>query len=317
LSDAERDPDDHPTAEAFESLYHALPADRQAALRDEAVASLVQKGYHRDYLTMLILPEVCHLLAAQVGGSVAPVPPASSVRPPTRSMLPPTRASGEHRHKEGKPQARLRAPTRRHLLREDLEETGRLLSVYPQAIARGEIGRSEADRLKFVSAAKHALRCGEDPPALFADNLQQQRWYYDQADEDTARKDLKAYLYGIDAQRRPQPPPAIEMPDLSDDARIVDAVQRQWARLGHRGDAWAYVHVHDPTWSRERWDKAVHELAQHQLAWKEAHALSPIGELGIDTDWRASPFPADPECAECGEVSPTCMCQAVEDNADA
>jgi len=39
----------------------------------------VQKGYHRDYLTMLILPEVCHLLAAQAGCSVAPVPLACSV----------------------------------------------------------------------------------------------------------------------------------------------------------------------------------------------------------------------------------------------
>jgi len=63
-------PDDHTAAEAFEAMYRTLPADRQAALRDEAVASLVQKGYHRDYLTMLILPEVCHLLAAQAGCSV-------------------------------------------------------------------------------------------------------------------------------------------------------------------------------------------------------------------------------------------------------
>ena len=176
---------------------------------------------------------------AQAGSEVAPVPPASSVGPPTRSTLPPTRASGEHRRGKDKLQARLPAPTRRHLLREDLEVTGRLLRVYNQAIARGEIGRSEADRLKFVSEAKHALRCGEDPPALFADNLQQQRWHYDQADEDTAWKDLRAHLYGIDAQRRPQPPPAIETPDLSEDARIVDAVQRQWARLGHSSDAWA------------------------------------------------------------------------------
>jgi hypothetical protein len=303
------------TTEVCESLYRSLPADRQAALRDDAIASLVQKGYHRDYLTMLILPEVCHLLAAQVGDSLAPVPPASSVGPSTRSTPPSTRPTGGHRHGKDTPQARLPAPTRYHLIREDLEETSRLLMVSHQAIARGEIGRSEADRLKFVSEAKHALRCGEDPPALFADNLQQQRWHYDQADEDAAQKELKAYLYGIDAQRKPQPPPAIETLDLSADARMVDAIQRQWARLGHRGDAWASVHAHDPTWSRARWDKAVCELAEYQRVWK-VQRLVPIKELALEEVWQASPCPEDLVCAGCGEEGPACACQDVEDLAD-
>jgi hypothetical protein len=306
----EREPDDHTTAEAFESLYHALPADRQAALREEAVTSLVQKGHHRDFLTMLILPEICHLLATQAGCSVAPVPPASAV-----GSSPPA-CTGSAKPTPKKPQQRLPAPTRRHLLREDLEEISRFLVIYNQAVDRGEIGRSEADRLTCYSEAKHALRCGENPPALFADNLQKQRWHYDQADEDTARRDLNAYLYGIDPQQREQPPPASVPRALSEDARMVDAVQREWTRLGQPGDAWAYVHARDLTWTRERWDKAVSELAESQRVWK-AHRLAPIGELGIkDTDWWASPFPEDLECAECGEVGPSCACAAVEDNAD-
>jgi hypothetical protein len=315
-------PDDPTAAETCEALYRTLPADRQAALRTEAVASLVQKGYHRDYLTMLILPEVCHLLATQAGCAVAPVPRASAVgsSPPPSvggTTLTPTPAGGlptqhtphatptpgGHRSGKAKPKARLPAPTRSHLLREDLEEMSRLLVVYIQAIARGEIGRSDADRLKFCAEAKHALRCGADPQALFADNLRHQRWQYDQTDEDTARRQLTAHLYGIEEQRTAPPLPASEPPTLSKDAWCVRELQRDLARHGVQGDVWAHLHRENPThWTDEHCHTIARELARYQQACQHATALGRLGEIGPEENWPTGLWSDDAECAECGDM---------------
>ena len=43
---------------------------------------------------------------------------------------------------------------------EDLKDTGRLLGLHDQAVARGLMGSSEADRLRFVAAAEHARAVG-------------------------------------------------------------------------------------------------------------------------------------------------------------
>jgi hypothetical protein len=51
---------------------------------------------------------------------------------------------------------------------EDLANTKRLLELHGQAVARGIISSSEADLLRFTSAAEHALAIGRgNPPGLF------------------------------------------------------------------------------------------------------------------------------------------------------
>ena len=51
---------------------------------------------------------------------------------------------------------------------EDLADAGRLLELHRQAMGRGLVGPSEADRLKFAAAAVHARAVGKNPCGLFA-----------------------------------------------------------------------------------------------------------------------------------------------------
>src|SRR5690606_23004954 len=76
-------------------------------------------------------------------------------------------------------------PTLNDVRVEDLEDTGRLLRLHAQAVARGLVGASEADRLRFVGAAEHALALGdENPPGLFMYLVHGRFWrYLTQGDE--------------------------------------------------------------------------------------------------------------------------------------
>jgi hypothetical protein len=53
---------------------------------------------------------------------------------------------------------------------------------------------------------------------------------------------------------------AISRPDLSDDAKLVQAVRAAVAKAGYRGDAFPMLKRQKPEWTRERWDRAVEEL---------------------------------------------------------
>jgi len=294
------------TDEACEALYETLPVDDQAALRNEAIARLIKKGYHPDFLGMLVSTEIGHLLAPRIGGCVAPVPLASAVgRAPSPAIERPTRPPE-------KPQAPLPAPTRTHLLREDLEDISRLLVIYDHAIDRGEVGRSEAERLKFCAEAKHALRCGENPTALLASNLKHQRWQYDQSDEDTAQRELKNHLYGCGAPRSSPPVPASAPPPLSKDAWCVRELQREMARHAVQGDIWAYLRQEEG-WTQERCHSVAQELTSYQQACQQGAALGRLGAHGEGEEWQAAPFPPDAECAECGSIGGACACLNLED----
>ena len=48
--------------------------------------------------------------------------------------------------------------------------------------------------------------------------------------------------------------------ELSDDARLVQAVREVAARAGLRGDPFPLLKREKPEWTRERWDRAVAEL---------------------------------------------------------
>jgi hypothetical protein len=139
-----------------------------------------------------------------------------------------------------------------------------LLGLLDQAIARGFVGSSEADRLRFVGAAEHALAVGKrNPPGLFLYLVRGGLWrYLTQEDEDRASRRLKLHQFG--------PPrevggvvlrPEVAMgPRLSEDARLVREVRAAVARAGYRGDPFPMVRARDASWTRGRWDAATAEL---------------------------------------------------------
>ena len=143
---------------------------------------------------------------------------------------------------------------------EDLKDTGRLLDLLGQAIDRKLVGSSEADRLKFVAAAEHALAIGQgNPPGLFAYLLRGACWrYITQGDEDRANARIKAFLRGPELV--PVARAAPKRPVLSEDARAVREYQRAFAVARYPGDPFPQVRRLDPSWTRERWDAASAEL---------------------------------------------------------
>jgi hypothetical protein len=146
---------------------------------------------------------------------------------------------------------------------EDLKDTGRLMELLGQAVSRGLVSESEADRLRFLGAAEHALAIGKENPAgLFAYLIRGKLWrYLTQDDEDRANARIKAFLRGPEppgvASSSIQPP---ARPMLSEDARMVIRVRSALAGKGYRGDPFPQVRRLDPSWTRARWDAALAEL---------------------------------------------------------
>jgi hypothetical protein len=154
-------------------------------------------------------------------------------------------------------------PRLRDVQVEDLKDTGRTLTLFAEAVGLGWLGSSEADRLRFVGAAEHALGIGQGNPAgLFIHLVRGKLWrYLTQDDEDRANGRIKVYLRG------PELPPVASSsirppvrPVLSEDARTVVQVRLALAAKGYRGDPFPQVRRYDPSWTRERWDAALLEL---------------------------------------------------------
>jgi hypothetical protein len=211
----------------------------------------------------------------QAGSRLAPPPPdpGSRLAPPdldqdlsqrerNRNQEPCRGPSGVCVQGSGDGEKTLPKPTLNDVRIEDLKDTGRLLDLLGQAIGRGFVGPSEADRLKFVAVAEHALAIGkENPPGLFAYLIRGACWrYVTQADEDRANARIKAFLRG------PEPEPtaraSASRTPLSDDARAVREYHRAFAAARYPGDPFPQVRRHDPSWTRERWDAALAELGQ-------------------------------------------------------
>ena len=159
------------------------------------------------------------------------------------------------------------------------QDTARLLTLFTQAQTQGLIGKSDSDRLTFCALAEHAKVVGSaNPCGLFAALVRRQQWHFvTDSDEDVAQARLKTYLYGPAA--RAAPPPTTAPPELSPDAAIVRYVRTQLARAGWQGEAFGLVSRGDPTWTRERWERATAELAQAQAAWQHANTLNRLGDL--------------------------------------
>jgi hypothetical protein len=173
----------------------------------------------------------------------------------------------------------IQPPTLRHIVPEDLQDTARLLTLFAQAQTQGLIGKSDSERLTFLALAEHAKVVGsQNPCGLFAALVQRQHWHFvTDSDEDVAQARLKTYLYGPGGGGAP--PPVAERPELSPDAVIVRYVRTQLAQAGWQGEAFGLVSRADPTWTRERWERAAAELTQAQAAWQQANTLNRLGDL--------------------------------------
>ncbi len=163
----------------------------------------------------------------------------------------------------------LSPPRLRDIRPEDLRDPARVLELHRQAAAEGLIGSSEADRLKFAAAAEHARAVGTvNPGGLFARLVGRGWWHFaTQGDEDAAARRLKRHLYGdagggivgIVGVVGPRPTSPARAA-LSADAAMVCLVRAAVARAGGRADPFPLVRAKDPSWTRERWDRALAEL---------------------------------------------------------
>lgn len=315
------------TWDTLEARYASLPADRQSALRADAVTRLVQQGHQRDFLIEpVILHEICCLLAVQEGAAV-PVAPAASadVAPPplpvparptlTPALEPPLEPDTLCQPAVDIPrggQAQRKPPlATRHFSRETLQDTGQLVDIFNDGVEEGLWTNSEPNKLSVVRLAEHALATAKDPQnpgAQFAENLRHQRWYGSEADDDAAQRRIKRHG-GIDPQQRAQPPPTSEPPPLSKDAWGAHELQRELARQGVHVDVFEQLHRADPAyWTDEHCHTIARELAHSQHAWKQGIALLRLGELGME-DGQALPCPEAVElCPECGENVWACLC---------
>lgn len=113
-----------------------------------------------------------------------------------------------------------RGPRLSSVTAEDLRDTTRLMALHREAAQKGHVGTSEAERLKFIAAAEHALSCGRNPAGLFASIVRRGLWdFVTLRDEDRARKRLRE----IPAAPRPSRP-RLELPPSSESPETVRAL---------------------------------------------------------------------------------------------
>lgn len=200
----------------------------------------------------------------------APIPQAASPLPvaisatsenPAPSVAPGPRSSSAPRAKCPPPGK----PDLRNVVPEDLKDTGRLLELYGQAVGFGLVTASECDRLRFVAAAEHARIIGtRNPCGLFVRLVRGGLWHFATHDDEAAASvRLRRHLHGVFPQRRVEREPGIRQGrELSDDARLVQAVREVAARSGYRGDPFPLLKREKSEWTRERWDRALAELGR-------------------------------------------------------
>ncbi len=162
------------------------------------------------------------------------------------------------------------APNIRDVQAEDLNDTGRLLQLYDQAVEIGMAQAGEGGRLDFVAFAERARCRAKKPGALFFWLLRERKSVFiTHADEEEAARRIKSHLYGRD-QRREQwggenaPPRQPKPLELTEDEKIVVAC-RQVAKR-HRGTEPFHLARSAKGWTRDHWEavEASYELKLSQ-----------------------------------------------------
>ena len=162
--------------------------------------------------------------------------------------------------------AAVKPPTWKHVDPRDLRDTPRLLELYEQAVAAGDLGRSEANRIRFVTAAEHAAVKGTaNPCGLFVHLVKGKLWHYaTESDEEAARLRLNRTLFGVSRERPPEPPkPKRKRVELSDDARFAHAVDAVSTQKGI--PPMVIVRQMRPDWTAERYEAALAEAEESRL----------------------------------------------------
>lgn len=140
-------------------------------------------------------------------------------------------------------------PTICHVVAADLRDDGRLMELFQQATGKGLVKKTQSDRLRFFSAAEHAIAEADvNPCGLFVTVVRRGLWsYISLAEEDLATRRLKRW----DAASRLRTSPVAENPgrageedlrDLEDDPgpAMPDAVP-QAVSMGGREEIRAVI----------------------------------------------------------------------------
>ena len=153
------------------------------------------------------------------------------------------------------------APNIRDVQAEDLNDTGRLLELYDQAVEIGLAKAGEGGRLDFVAFAERARCRAKKPGALFYWLLRERKAVFiTHADEEEAARRIKSHLYGQD-QRREQwggedaPPRRPKPLELTEDEKVVVACLQVSKR--NRGTNPFLLARSAKGWDRDRWESVL------------------------------------------------------------
>lgn len=201
--------------------------------------------------------------------STPPIPVTKNSLRDKKTRNPPSRGpTGFSTGKDGKK----KEPTLKDVSLDDLRDTGRLLVLFTQAVAAGLVGESDGERLNFVAAGEHAIVKGtQNPAGLFMFLVRNRQWNYcTNDDEDAANERLKRHFYGATRKRERDddddfcPPKRVEIP-ISDDAKLVAAVQQVVVQRRIAGEPFHLLKRERPEWTRERWESGLLELENARM----------------------------------------------------
>jgi hypothetical protein len=164
----------------------------------------------------------------------------------------------------------------------DLRNDVRSEALRQEAIQRGHLKKTPADRINFFAAIAHALRVAKhNACGLLRTVVEQGLWHFlSQADEYNAIQRLRRATDERETQgtQRMHPNPFLTMPadrsgevheqsGLSEDALIVQTVTADLQRAGVTSDVFGMVQRHGylRDWDQDRWCQAEQELAQARL----------------------------------------------------
>jgi len=173
-------------------------------------------------------------------------------------------------------------PTWTNMQLNDLQTDTRSEALWQQAIQRGHLKHTQADRINFFAAIAHALRVAKhNACGLLRTVVEQGHWHFlSQADEYNAMERLRRSadahetkatqwmhtnsFFSMHADRSAE---VNEQPALSEDALIVQTISADLQKAGVKSDIFRHVkrygYLRD--WDQERWGRAEQELTQARL----------------------------------------------------